>query len=658
MNRLLLALKAVPCLGLRPVLLNALYRLGLSCGYYSRLRAEDALRGWLPVPLRHLWVFPSRQELEALLGDDERAACRAEGDAIVGGNVCLFGVLPATLRLTVPGPLTHWVEYEKGTAPLPFSSFPDFPAPDVKFLWEPARFGWAFTLGRAYHLTGEERYAEAFWRYAEAFLDANPPYLGPHWMSAQEVALRLMAFVWANQAFAGSPASTPERQTRLAEAVAVHAARIPPTLIYARSQGNNHLLGEAAALFTAACALPSHPQANRWRTLGWKWFHAGLQSQIDEYGEYAQHSTNYHRLMLQLALWMHVLGRTGHWRWPPASMVALRRATHWLLSLLDPDTGRTPNLGANDGAYIFPLAACPFSDFRPVAYAAARAFLDYELPRGVWDEMSLWFGAQMTSPKSLVLPRYVGDQIYGRDSWAHLRTTQFRSRPSHADQLHLDLWWHGLNLALDAGTYLYNAPPPWDNRLAAAEVHNTVTVNHQDHFLRAGRFLYLDWFHAYRRDVLVADPAVLQRVCGRYRNHRQAYRHTRTVTACADGRWQVEDELLPLSLWSPALRWYVFRLHWLFPDCSWEVHEENHSIRLRLIALPGDVTVRCYCVHPEGAPTRFSLARSGELLAGTGEVEVWRGWVSPSYGVKLPALSLALIVETNRPVTFLTEFIL
>lgn len=657
MRPFLFALKAISRLGLRPVLLNALYRLGLFCGYYARLKAEEALQGWSPVPLRHLWNLPQREEVESLLGKDEREALRMEADEIVSGTVRLFGMLPVALRFASPGPLAHWTAYEKGNAPLPFSSFPDIPAPDIKFLWEPARFGWVFTLGRAYFLTGEERYAEAFWRYAETFLDANPPYLGPHWMSAQEVALRLMAFIWANQVFAGSPASTPQRRARLAEAVAVHAARIPPTLIYARSQGNNHLLSEAAALFTAALALPSHPQANRWRALGWKWFHAGLQNQIDDYGEYSQHSTNYHRLMLQLALWMHVLLRTNGLTWPPASILALRRATHWLLALLDSETGRTPNLGANDGAYIFPLTACPFPDFRPVAYAAARAFLDYDLPRGVWDEMSLWFGVQATDPKSLVLPRYVGDQLYGRDSWAYLRVAQFRSRPSHADQLHLDLWWRGLNLALDAGTYLYNAPPPWDNRLTTAEVHNTVTANRQDHFLRAGRFLYLDWFNAYRRDVLVDDPNVLQRVCGRYRHYRQGYRHTRTVTAFVDGRWQVEDELLPLSIWMPAWRWYTFRLHWLFPDYVWEIREGGDGVTIRLSTPRGDVAVHCRCVHPNGSRVCFSLARAGELLAGAGDVEAWRGWASPSYGVKVPALSLAVIVETNRPVVFLTEFI-
>ncbi len=657
MRGLLLVLKAVLRLGARPVFLNARYRLGLWTGYYRCLRADQVRRVWSPQPLRSLFALPRREELEAVLGEEERATLLAEADEIVAGRVRLFGVLPFALRFA-PGSEVrgHWSDYERGKERLPFSSFPDLPAPDVKFLWEPARFGWVFSLGRAYRLTGEEHYAEAFWRYAEEFFAAHPPYLGWQWMNGQEVALRLMALVWAGQVFADSTASTPERQARLAEAVALHAARIPPTLVYARSQNNNHLLSEAAALFTAGLALPSHPYAARWRALGWKWFHAGLQAQIDSYGEYSQHSTNYHRLMLQLALWMYAVSKRAGFPWPVESRAAVRRAVHWLLALLDADTGRVPNLGANDGAYIFPLTICPFADFRPVAFAAARAFLRYTLPAGPWDEMAFWFDGRDGGSGSLSLPRYVGDQIYGRESWACLRVAQFHSRPSHADQLHLDLWWRGLNLAQDAGTYLYNAPPPWDNSLTSADVHNTVTLDGRDHFTRAGLFLYLDWFPAYRRNVLTDDPNVLQQVRGWYRNYRQRYRHTRTVTAWADGRWWVEDELLPLSWFSPG-RVCAFRLHWLFPDYPWEMEEEERGVLLSLETPIGMVRIRCRCLQPEGASWRVSLARAGTLLVGRDEVEARRGWVSPTYGVRIPALSLAFWAESQGVTTLLTEFL-
>ncbi len=147
-------------------------------------------------------------------------------------------------------------------------------------------------------------------------------------MSGQEVALRLVAFVWAGQVFASASASTPQRKASLAAAVAAHAARIPPTLVYARSQQNNHLLSEAVGLLTAGLALPDHPGAASWRDLGWRWLNKGLQSQIDGYGEYSQHSTNYQRLMLQLVLWVDRLCRTDTgrtFRWPRQSLIGIRR---------------------------------------------------------------------------------------------------------------------------------------------------------------------------------------------------------------------------------------------------------------------------------------------------------------------------------------------
>ena len=667
LSKVSVAFKALTQLGVRPVALNALYRFGLATGHYRRVTSHPPLVASGQV--KAILPLPSREELLVVLGESGRAALLAEADEIVAGKVRLFGAEPVELNLTIPGKLKHWTAYETGKSPIPYSLITNLPAPaskpanlptcDVKLLWEPARFGWAFTLGRAYHLSGDEKYPKTFWRDFETFADANPPFLGPHWMSAQEVAIRLMAFVWAGQVFGASPASTPERKARLAAAVAAHATRIPPTLVYARSQQNNHLLTEAAGLLTAGLALPDAPESARWRRLGWKWLNRGLQEQIDAYGEYSQHSTNYHRLMLQVVLWVTALNTKGtiehegnlRESLSPSCLEKLAVATHWLLALLDPDSGRTPNLGANDGAYLFPFTNCPYSDLRPVAHAAARLFLDYDLPHGPWDEMALWFGVPAAGPKSVVLPRYVGDQVYGKESWAYLRTAQFTSRPSHADQLHLDLWWRGLNVAQDAGTYLYNAEKPWDNVLTTAFVHNTVTVNGRDQFTHAGRFLYLDWFNAYRSEAFGGDASVIQSVRGRY--HVRGYRHTRTVSACEGEIWRVVDEIMPRVLREKKPR--VYRLHWLLPDWEWELENGELGMVLRLASPLGPVVLTINH-HPASTPCAISLARAGEMLSGDGNISPERGWTSPTYGVKIPALSLAAVVESRIGITFSTEF--
>ena len=654
-SRLSVVVKAIRQLGFSQVALNALYRVGLRAGHFKRIENREIENSKL---LSHhllstsLFAIPSPDTVRETIGPDGLQALLAEADGIVAGRFRQFGAEPVEIRLAPPPPLAHWTDYETHRVPLP--NLPTFQLSDLKLYWEPARFGWAFVLGRAWHVSGDERYAEAFWHYFEIFQAANPPGMGPNWMSGQEVGIRLMAFVWAGQIFAMSKHATPERLSRLATAIAHHASRIPPTLLYARSQNNNHLLTEAAALYTASLALPTHPAAAQWQTLGQHWLTWCFTHQIDRYGEYVQHSANYHRLMLQTALWVKMLeNREQRIESSQTNVVNqnLALATHWLLSLLDPDTGRVPNVGANDGALLVPFSTRPFEDFRPVAQAAARTFLGYSLPSGPWDEMSLWFGAPSIEhlPE---LPRYPGDHMYAPHSWGYLRAVQFTSRPSHADQLHFDLWWRGLNIAQDAGTYLYNADSPWDNRLTSTLVHNTVSVDGQEQMTRAGRFLYLDWANAKGKRHFESGADFIQRASAQTDAYiaRFGIQHNRTVTAYSDERWLVEDDLV-----NTLLQPHVFRLHWLLPDWEWEAESREQRVEIRLKSPQGWIILQIN-LQPSTFNLSTLLSRAGEIVFGTGAPDPIRGWVSSTYFKKAPALSLAIEVESKESVKFISEF--
>ena len=632
-----IALKALRQLGLSQVTLYALYKLGLVTGHYRRLtptldQREPNLEFSSLVPL---FSFPNPSQLAQILGAGGQQSLLAEADEIVAGKFRVFGGEPAPLYLTGDWPLVHWTLFENGTFKV---------EGDIKNIWEPARFGWAFILGRAYHLSQNETYAETFWKYFEQFTESNPFNLGPHWMNGQEVAIRLMALVWAGQVFEMAAASSGERRVRLAGAIAAHAARIPPTLVYARAQNNNHLVTEAAGLYTAGLALPDHSDANDWRELGWRWLNWAFRNQISGYGEYIQHSTNYHRVMLQTALWVDAIRDV---EWPRLTLQSLGRATHWLFSMLDPASGRTPNLGANDGALILPLAVAPFNDFRPTVQAAARAFLRFQMPGGVWDEMSSWLGLD-AHEKSYESNLYMADHLRGRDSWAYLRATQFPSRLGHMDQLHLDLWWLGLNVAQDAGTYLYNADPPWDNPLVTGRVHNTVTVDGGDQMTRGGRFMTLDWFPAYSKSVVASDESALGQVMA-YHNGYPGVRHERRVTVYNDERWAVEDKLISKEA-------HTYRLHWLLPDWEWEIERREQGIEIGLMSPHGRIALLLRSDQLSSLQSRFSLVRAGEVVYGTRDVQPYEGWVSPTYGIKAPALSLAFEVQFVGSIYFTSEF--
>lgn len=643
MSFLSIALKFLFQFGPAQPALYILYKLGISSGHYRRTeRVNDCSPALVP---HSLFTLPSRRSLLAILNEPARAALLDEADEIVRDRFRIFGGEMVPLQLSFSEPLQHWTAYETGKARIPSC---ELPTDDLKFIWEPARFGWAFILGRAYYLSGEEKYAQAFWRHTDTFLENNPPYLGPHWMNGQEAALRLMAFVWSAQIFATSPAATPERLSRLSRSIADHALRVEQTLMYARAQNNNHLLSESAALYTAALALPEHPHAGRWRKRGWRWLNWALQHQIGSFGEYIQHSANYHRLMLHCALWIHAIKTEA---WPRATFEPLQRASAWLFSLLDLGSGQTPNLGANDGALILPLAVGSFHDYRPTVQAAARAFLRSSLPSGPWDEMGLWLNLPLPD-KTLEPSAYLTDNLRGKESWAYLRTTTFKSRLGHMDHLHLDLWWRGLNVAQDAGTYSYNAPPPWNNPLAASRVHNTVTVDGSDQMTRAGRFMVLDWFPSYSKIILEADENILQKMTGHY--HTPRMKHERAVTVYADERWLVTDNVTAKDKST-----HVFRLHWLLPDWKWELKEDGEAaFCIHLQSPHGEIVLRLSAQASmlESHPN-LTLLRAGETLLGSKPALPFEGWVSPTYGHKIPALSWALECTARQKMTFLSEFV-
>jgi hypothetical protein len=55
-------------------------------------------------------------------------------------------------------------------------------------------------------------------------------------------------------------------------------------------------------------------------------------------------------------------------------------------------------------------------------------------------------------------------------------------------------------------------------------------------------------------------------------------------------------------------------------------------------------------------PAQLQLVRGGQLLHGCGPVKPTWGWISPTYGEKIPALSLRLLARRLPPVYFTSEW--
>jgi hypothetical protein len=632
--------KSILQLGLEQSSQYGLYQFGLKSGQIARQSPIHAIQPENGNPIDFPWLIPDRNLLSASFGENAKDLTIEAYEILHGQFRCFGGPLkPILLRPTVTPP-EHWtvatIESQQQ---------------DIKWFWEPARFGWAFSLARAYASFGGEEYAQFFWEKLEEFNAFNPVNGGPNWASAQEVAIRLMAVAFAAGVFRDSSSSTTERLGLLRGFIRVHADRIPLTINYSRAQNNNHLLTEAAGLWTAAVLLRGDTAARRWNALGQANFNRGIVKQVALDGSYAQYSNNYHRVLLHCALWVYGLYQ-GKQKpeeiFTAPALTRLKAAVLYLLDQTDATTGEVSNYGHNDGANILPLAQAKYSDFRPTLQAAARIFLEMDpFPAGPWDEPCIWLGCQPPTCKNSshqipVAPAVL--KLSGPDSWAILRANTYHSRPAHADQLQVDLWFQGKALALDAGTYAYNEPDPWENALASVAVHNTIQVDGSEPMTRAGRFLWLDWDQAelLHRDVINGEVAA----------RRNGYRrvgvgHERHLTHPSDKEWLILDRLTNSSRKSQP---HILRLHWLIADLPWSMN--GNVLELR---------------HPAGlirleinspAAGRLTLDRAGERLLGTGSAPAISGWVSPTYGVRLPALSFSITWQSNLPFEIASRWLL
>jgi len=530
---------------------------------------------------------------------------------------------------------------------LHWSEIDDFAAGDIKLIWEPNRFSFAYTLVRAYWRTGDEHYAELFWQLVENWQQNNPPQRGVNWKCGQEISFRVMAWCFGLYGFLDAQVTTPERVVMLAQMIAVSGQRIAANLSYAVSQNNNHGISEGVGLWTIGVLFPELRMAKTWRDTGQHILEAQGKTLIYEDGSFSQHSVNYHRVLLHDYIWSLRLAQLHGYAMDSDLYERVRKATEWLYQIQDEPSGRVPCYGHNDGALILPLSNCDYQDFRPAIQAAhylTNKTRCYE--NGLWDEDLLWlFGAgairaPVAIPERTDLRAKDGGYYTLRSpqSFAFVRCGTFHHRPGQADMLHVDLWWRGQNIACDAGTYSYNADPPWNNPLAHSAYHNTVTVDGRDQMERVNKFLWLPWVRGRVRWTALAA----QKNVAYWEGEHDGYTHLpvpvtyrRGIVRLSEEWWAVLDVLRSAGS-------HQYRLHWLFPDYPYAWNSKTRSLTLQTPV--GAYQVQMLSSSEDG---NGSLARADQKSP--------RGWRAPYYFYREPAVSVDLIASGDS-LTFWTVF--
>jgi hypothetical protein len=395
-------------------------------------------------------------------------------------------------------PLIHWSRLDYLNAEI---------AGDKKIVWELNRHQYFATLGQAYWLTGDERYAETFAAHLESWMDQNPPKLGINWASSLEVAFRSISWLWAFYFFKESPSLSSQTFLR-ASGFLYLSARHLETYLSTYFSPNTHLTGEALGLFYLGLLLPEFQEADRWRQTGKRILLEQLPIHVRADGVYFEQSSYYHRYTADFYTHFLILSQANGEVLPAEVEDRLKALLDHLMYITRPD-GTTPLFGDDDGGRLMMLDRRRANDFRGTLSTGSVLFgrSDYKFVAADSAEDSLWLlgaaGLKTLDQMVAVAParQSVGFEDGGyyvmRDGWSpNSNYLLFDCGPhghancghAHADALSFELAANGRTLLVDPGTYTYTGGKDLRDWFRSSSAHNTLTIDGRSSSLSAGPF--------------------------------------------------------------------------------------------------------------------------------------------------------------------------
>ena len=429
---------------------------------------------------------------------DEARAVVDRADRILDGLFDLLGYENLWFQRTIPdwhfdpingrrSPKLHWSQIEL-----------ENPAEtgDKKIIWELNRHQYFSTLGRAYWLTGDEKYAEMLVAHWESWFDETPPKTGVNWLSSLELAFRAISWIWAFHFVKNSPSLTPEIFLKLLKNLYLHGRHLE-TYLSTYFSPNTHLTGEALGLYFLGLFLPELEDAARWKRSGYRIMLDALDFQIRKDGVYCEQSSHYHRYTTDFYANLLILRQREGLPIDAKHRTKTAQLFDFLLAITQPN-GETPLIGDDDGGRLYFLDERPINDFRPTLAIGATLLTrgDLKFVAGKPTAELLWLlgpeGLRTFDELTTILPKKQS-QSFPESGFFVLRDTWKRGANyvlvdcgphgflngghAHADALSFVLSFASQPVFVDSGTYNYTSDLEARRLFRSSSAHNCLTVN-------------------------------------------------------------------------------------------------------------------------------------------------------------------------------------
>lgn len=392
---------------------------------------------------------------------------------------------------------------------------------DIKYLWEPNRHLDFVTLAQAYAVSRDERYLTALRTMIESWLDQCPYLKGANWASSLEVAIRLInwSLTWHLVGGADSPlfrgAPGIRLQRRWLDSIYQHCHFIVGG--FSRfSSANNHLIGEAAGLYTAACSWPLWAETNQWKNQAFAILVQENETQNAPDGVNREQAIAYQQFVLDFLIIPAIHSQKVGQDFPPGYWQRIEHMLEFVAAMMD-GAGNMPMIGDADDGYAVRLSHesgfCPYRSllatgavlFKRADFARQARRFDDKSRLLLGSEAEAQFNSLLAAaPHTATIKRAFPDGGYYVLGHRFNEADEVRivvdagplgfttlAAHGHADALALWMSVGGKEVLVDPGTYAYHTNQAWRNYFRGTLAHNTVCLDGLDQSEIGGNFMWL-----------------------------------------------------------------------------------------------------------------------------------------------------------------------
>lgn len=437
---------------------------------------------------------------------------------------------------------------------------------DIKYVWEKSRFSFLYTYIRYdYHFN--EDCSGIVFSEIENWIDNNPINKGPNYKCSQEISLRVFNWIFALYYYSEAKVLTEKLFIKIINAIYYQIKHVYDNINFSRKTvRNNHAISESLMLYVGGLLFPFLPNALKWKNKGKEWFEKEVLYQIYNDGTHLLFSTNYHRAVLQLFTWALYLSSSNNDEFKPETYNKIKKALQFLYIIVDAKNGDVPNYGPNDGSLFYQLNSLEYRDYRPQLNALYFYFTGLNLYEDKYiQEEAKWMskkrvvGEEILFNKEESIFSYPNGGYYlirCNEDFTFIKCGSYKDRPSHADNLHIDIWYKGINILRDAGTYRYNTSQELIRYFNGTKSHNTVTIDEYDQMEKGPRFIWMNWSSSINAELSEQKNSyVFKGKIHAFKHIKKNIFHSRTIKKSKKkSEWVIEDYLdhdtnLPMKQW-------------------------------------------------------------------------------------------------------------